>query len=94
MKQNKQTKLSINNITKVYHKPVKTGDVVDKKQIKYKSKGDENEIVSIEECLKNIRPCFSDMINNFRTSGACKIHLTIKIIFMYSKDVDEKRVGI
>lgn len=84
LKQNKTNKKnkknSINSIIKFYHKPVKTGD--------------ENETISIEECFKNIRPCFSDMINNPRASGTCKIHLTMKIIFVSSKDNDEKRVSI
>lgn len=45
-----------------------------KKQIEYKTKGDENKSVPIEECLKQIRPYVSDNIDNLRTSATWKIH--------------------
>ena len=57
------------------------------KHMERKSECDEK--LKIEQYLENIRPYLRDMIDHLKTSGNWKIHLTIKIKFMLSKDIDE-----
>ena len=58
--------------------------------IEYKSKGDEDKSLSFEEYHDEIRFYSRDMIDNLRICGTWKIHLTMKINFMSSKDINEK----
>ena len=53
--------------------------------IEYKSNGDINERLSVEEYLNKIRPYLKD-INNFKKSDIWKIQLTIANNFISSLD--------
>ena len=48
--------------------------------------------ISTEEYIDTIRPYLSDIINDHKTQGELKIHLTIAIKFISSKDSDETRI--
>ena len=57
----------------------------------YKSNGDENKTLSIKDYLDEIKPYLSDIINDHKTQGEWKIHLTMAINFFSSKDSEEIR---
>ena len=59
------------------------------KHIEYK-KRDEN--VLIEQYLEKIKPYLGIMIDELKKSGELKIHLTMKVNFMRSKDNDDKQL--
>ena len=48
-------------------------------------------MLKIREYINTIRPYLSDIINNHKTQGEWKIHLTMAINFISSKDSDETR---
>ena len=48
-------------------------------------------MLKITEYINTIRPYLSDIINNHKTQGEWKIHLTMAINFISSKDSDETR---
>ena len=60
--------------------------------IEYKSNGDRNKTLSLEEYLNKIRPYLKGIINDLKKSDTWKIQLTIAINFMSSKDNDEECV--
>ena len=74
------------------YKPVKTANAFNKSYIQYKSIGDKDKSLSIIEYINMIRPCLSDIINDHRTQGEWKFHLTLAINFIFSKDSDETRI--
>ena len=76
-----------------YYKPVRANNFWSTNYIEYKSNGDKNRILSVEEYLDKIRPYLKDIRNNLKKSGTWKIQLTITISFISSKDYrDEGRV--
>ena len=60
--------------------------------IDYKSNGDRNKTLSVEEYLTKIRPCLKDIINNLKKSNTRKIQLTTANNFISSKQNDEECV--
>ena len=56
--------------------------------IEYKSNGDKDKTLSIHDDLDEIKPYLSDIINDLKTQGKWKIHLTMAINFFSSKDLD------
>ena len=48
--------------------------------------GDKDKNLSIREYIDVIRPYLSDIINNHKTQGTWKIHLTMAINFISSKE--------
>ena len=58
----------------------------DENNIEYKSRGDTNKTLSVEEYLNKIRPSLKDIINNLKKSNTCKIQLTIGNNFISSID--------
>ena len=60
--------------------------------IEYKSNGDRNKTLSVEEYLTKIRPCLKDIINNLKKSNTWKIQLTIANNFISSIQNDEECV--
>ena len=58
----------------------------DENNIEYKSRGDTNKTLSVEEYLNKIRPSLKDIINNLKKSNTCKIQLTIGNNFVSSID--------
>ena len=70
---------------------MRIGNAFSSNYIEYKSSGDKDETLSIKEYLDEIRPYFSDIINNNKTQGEWKISLTMAINFFSSKDSEEIR---
>ena len=78
---------------KIYYKPVRVNNFWNNNYIEYKSYGDKNTILSIEEYLDKIRPYLRDIKNDLKQSDTYKIQLTIAINFISCKnDNDEKCV--
>ena len=59
--------------------------------IQYESIGNKD-VLSIEEYLDMIRPYLSGIINDYKTREEWKIHLTMSIKFICSKDSDGTRI--
>ena len=76
-----------------YYKPVRLNNFQSNNYIEYKSNGDKNKILSVEEYLNKIWPYLKDIKNDLKKSGSWKIQLTIAINFISSiDDNDEERV--
>ena len=75
-----------------YYKPVRVSNFWSNNYIEYKSNGDKNKTLSVEEYLNKISPYLKDIINNVKKSGIWKIQLTIANNFISSIDNDEERV--
>ena len=58
--------------------------------IEYKSNGDKNEKLLVEEYLNKIRPYLKNIISNLQKSDTWKIQPAIAINFIYSIDNDEE----
>ena len=48
--------------------------------IEYENKGDKDKTLSIKEYLNMIRPYLSDIINNHKTQGNCKIESGNRVV--------------
>ena len=76
-----------------YFKPVRVNNFCSNNYIEYKSNGDSNKTLSVEEYLDKIRSYLRDIISDLKQSDTCKIQLTTTINFISSKDYnDEERV--
>ena len=75
---------------KNYHKPVRLNDFWSNNYIEYKSDGEKNKILSVQEYLNKIRPCLKDIINNLKKSETWKIQLTVTIDFASSEDDNDE----
>ena len=75
-----------------YYKPVRVNNFWSNNYIEYKSNGDRNKTLSVEEYLNKISPYLKDIINNLKISDAWKIQLKIANDFISSVDNDEDRV--
>ena len=64
----------------------------DENNIEYKSRGDTNKTLSVEEYLNKIRPSLKDIINNLKKSDTWKIQLTTENNFISSIDNAEEYV--
>ena len=79
-----------NNIFKPekdYYKPIRSSIVFSSNYIEYKSNGDKVKSLSIKEYLNIIKPYLSYIINDYKTQGEWKIHLTMAIKFFLQKIV-------
>ena len=75
------------------YKPVTLNNFWSNNYIEYKSNGNKNKILSVEEYLNKIRPCLKGFIINLKKSGTWKIQLTTTInLFSFEDDNDEERV--
>ena len=74
-----------------YYKPVRLSNFWSNNYIEYKSNGDRNKTLSVEEYLNKIRPYLKDIINNLKKSDTWKIQLTIANNFISSIDNNEER---
>ena len=74
------------------YKPVRINNFLSNNYIEYKSNGDINKRLSVEEYLNKIRPYLKIIINNLKKSGIWKIQLIISNNFISSLDNDEERV--
>ena len=75
-----------------YHKPVRVSNFWIGNYIEYKSNGDRNKTLLVEEYLNKIRPYLKDIINNLKKSDTWKIQLIIANSFVSSLDNDGERV--
>lgn len=55
----------------------------------YELNGDKYKTPLLNECLAIIRLYLKNLINSLRESGEWKTHLSAKILFRSSKDIDE-----
>ena len=55
----------------------------------YESFRDKDKSLSIKNFLDRTKPYLSDIINDHKTQGKWKIHLTMAINFIFSKDSEE-----
>ena len=76
---------------KDHYETTKTVSAFNNNYIQYESIGDKDKNLSIKEHIDIIRPYLSDIINNHKTQGEWKIHFTMAIYFISSKDSDETR---
>ena len=74
------------------YKPVWVSNFWSNNYIEYKSKGDRNKILSVEEYLNKINPYLKDNINNLKKPDTWKIQLTIANNFISSIDNDKECV--
>ena len=74
-----------------YYKQIEIKSVFEGNYIKYESRGDNDDNLSLEEYLNIIRPYLGDMIDNHKAHGEWKIQLVMKIIFISSLDTSEFR---
>ena len=75
-----------------YYKPVRVNNFYSYNYIEYKSNGDNNKILSVEEYLNKISPYLKDIINNLKKSETWKIQLTMANSFISPTDYVEKGV--
>ena len=91
-----------------YCKPIKTKSAFNNKYTEYKTRGDKDENLSLEEYLEMIKPYLRDLINNHKepkkfknltgkiiednTFGEWKIQLTMQISFISSLETGEIHV--
>ena len=82
-----------NEITKEdYYEPIEIKSAFGGSYIEYESRRDNDDKLSIEECLDIIRLYIRDMINNHKAQGEWKIQLVVKIKYISSLDDNEFRV--
>ena len=67
------------------YKPVRIGNAFSSNYIEYKSNRDKDKTLSIKDYLDEIKPYLSDIINDHKTQGEWKIHLTMAINFFILK---------
>ena len=79
---------------KDHYEPVKIVIAFNNDYIQYESIGDKDKNLSIKEYIDIIRPYLSDIINKHKTQGEWKIHFTIAIKLIFSKDSNESRIMI
>ena len=74
-----------------YYKPIWTGNAFSSNYIEYKSNGDKDNMLPIEDYLDKIEPYLKDLIDGHKTHDEEKVQLTMKINFISSKNSDETR---
>ena len=76
-----------------YYKPVTVNNFQSNNYIEYKSNGDKNKILSVEESLNKIKLLLKDIKDDQENSGPWQTQLAIAINFISSiDDNDEERV--
>ena len=73
-------------------KPVRLSNFWSNNYIEYKSNGDRNRTLSLEEYPNKTRPYLNDIINNLKKSDSQKIQLTTANNFISSIENHEERV--
>ena len=58
---------------KNYYKPVRVGNFWSNNYTEYKSNGDKNKALSIEDCFNKIKPYLKNIINDLKKSDTWKI---------------------
>ena len=75
-----------------YYKPVRVNNFWSNNYIGYKSNGERNKKLSVEEYLNKISPYLKDITNNLKKPGTWKIQLTIANNVISSIGNDEECV--
>ena len=85
-----EIKYLFNNINEEdYYEPIKMKHAFDYNYIEYESRGDKYNNLSLEEYLNIIRPYLRDMIDNHKALGEWKIQLIMRIISVFSLDINK-----
>ena len=71
---------------------MKFGNAFSSNCIEYKSHEDKDKTLLIKDYLHEIKPYCSDIINDHKTQGEWKIHLTMAINF-FSSSKDSEEIG-
>ena len=79
------------SIDEDYYKPIITNGTFNNNYIQCESKGNKVKILTPSEYLDMMRPYLSDIVNDNKTQGEWRIHLTIAIYFISYKDSGETR---
>ena len=74
------------------YKPKRVSKFPNNNYIEYESNGDKNRNLSLDEYLNKVEPYLSNAIIDLENSNAWKVHLTIAINFIFSKDAEEEHV--
>ena len=92
-KQKKDLRCLFKKITKKdYYKPIETKSTFKGNYIKYESRGDNDDNLSLEEYLNTIRLNLKDMIDNHKVHSEWKIELIMHIIFVSSLNTNENHI--
>ena len=62
------------SIEEDYYQPIINNGAFNNNYVQYESTGNKDKILTISECLGMIRPYFSNIINDHKTQGKCRIH--------------------
>ena len=73
-----------------YYKPVRVNNFWSNNYTEYKSNGNKNKILSVEEYLDKIRSYLRDIVNDLKQSDTWKIQLTITINLISAKDDNDE----
>ena len=73
-----------------YYKPIITKGCFNNNYIQYKSRGDKDKILTVNEYIDIIRPYLEDIINDHKIQSEWKIQLTSAINFTSSKPDSDK----
>ena len=77
---------------KDYHEPKRISNFWNNNYIEYRSNGDKNRNLLLDEYLHKIKLYLRNMIINLQNFDVWKIQLTIAITFISSKDAEDERV--
>ena len=77
------------SIDEDYYKPIRTNYAFNSNCVEYESIGDKDKTLTIKEHPDMIRPYLVDIINDYKTQGEWKIHLTMIINVFSLKDYKE-----
>ena len=77
---------------KDYYEPKRISNFWNNNYIEYRSNGDKNRNLSLDEYLHKIKPYLRNMRINLQNFDVWKIQLTIAITFISSKDAEDERV--
>ena len=73
------------------YKPERFTSAFNSNYIEYRSNGDKDKILSIEEYLHEIKPHLADIINKHKNKDEWKIQISMSLNFVSSKDSNEVR---
>ena len=66
----------LRNIKNLFE-PVRVNNFLSNDYIEYKSNGDKNRILSVEEYLDKVMPCLKDIVNDLKKSDTWKVQLKV-----------------
>ena len=66
----------LRNIKNLFE-PVRVNNFLSNDYIEYKSNGDKNRILSVEEYLDKVIPCLKDIVNDLKKSDTWKVRLKV-----------------